>query len=275
MTIYFTGANGKLGLELRNYKEFKPLFFSVHSSFDAKNALSDKSIEDVLIHCAALTDVDACEGIDMRACRQVNGIGTALVREHFPGRMIYLSTDFVFDGKHGPYSETAPTCPVNNYGISKLMGEDAILNRDRKGDTIIRTTVLYGKYGRPDFVDWVWMKLRKGEPFDVYMNEYTTPTYIPHLAKAINYIAELNIRTPVPPIINVVGRDWISKYEFAIMISNVFGFNPSLIHPARSSRTEAIRPLKAGLKTSLAEKLGIPIYSVLDGLEEYKENGYN
>mgnify|MGYP001157809301 CR=1 FL=1 len=227
-----------------------------------------KTDYETIIHCAAITDVDKCEDANSEVAVIVNGTGTRNLRMNYPGRIIYISTDYVFDGLRGPYTENAKPNPISNYGYSKLIGEAWTRQNGHKTDVTVRTTILYGTKGKEDFVTKVISQLSEGKEISVPFNLYGNPTYTKHLAEALVYIC--NLKVDLPKIINVAGKDVISRHEFAHMIADVFGLDKWLIKPVKEVPGEAMRPLKAGLKLGLAEKLGIPLYNVMEGLTDMK-----
>jgi dTDP-4-dehydrorhamnose reductase len=212
----------------------------------------------VIIHNGAYTDVDGAEN-DINTVVSQNIIETEYMREVFNRKVIYLSTDFVFDGEDGPYYETDDPAPLGVYGWTKWMGERVL----HKTDTIVRTTVLYGGH-KPDFVTWVLDQYDAGEPFEVSSAMITSPTNVYHLAQALKIIAEKDIDEH---IINVAGGNVISRYAFAEMIGRVFEKDLTLLRYTEETNFGfAPRPQYAGLRTNFAHSLGIPIYSVFDGL---------
>jgi dTDP-4-dehydrorhamnose reductase len=263
-----TGYRGRLGSTLVNMG-YLPIDVDVSHPKEVKEVLNDIN-PDVLINCASFTDVDDCELNSLLKLNQVNGIAVGVIRNCFSGKLIQISTDYVFNGKSGPYSENSPPDPLNHYGLSKLLGEELLREFDFPTDTIIRTTILYGSGVRdkPDFVTKVLSQLEKNNPVELPVFIKGNPTYIPHLALAIHHIAKM---INPPKIVNVSGKEVLSRHEFGLAIANEFGYNTNLISPTRSVPGIANRPKKAGLKTELAEKLGIPIFSVYSGLKEMGE----
>lgn len=265
--IGVTGYKGRLGSELvklgcvpaeYDVAEINSMSF-LHNLFGAS---------DTIIHCAAVTDVDGCERELYDQAYLVNDIGTKNLCDAFNGRIIYLSTDYVFDGSTGKYGEHSIANPISVYGHSKLLGEERIRHRQHPGDVIVRTTILYGTEHKPDFVTHVLATLLAKKPITLPCNLFGNPTYTPHLAEALMKLCEI----PNPPrIVNIAGKEILSRYEFGLAIASVFDLDKSLITPVREVLGAAMRPLKAGLKTNLAEKLGLPIYSVYDGLKAMKE----
>jgi dTDP-4-dehydrorhamnose reductase len=266
MIIAVTGHKGRLGSELieRGYTALDCNILSRQSIYEAL----DKVAPDIVIHCAAMTDVDKCEE-QMYESFEVNVRGTENIKICFPNKIIFLSTDYIFDGKKGMYSEYAEPSVYPKtcwYGYTKLLGEELLGNED----TIIRTTMLYGSPLKMDFVTKILQQLELDEPFKVTRSLYGTPTYVPHLADAIVKMLELPI---LPHVINIVGSDYLNRYEFALMIASFFGHEDKkkLIIPTQKiGKTK--RPRKAGLSVIEASKLGLPIYSVMEGLEAFHKS---
>ena len=260
--IAVTGYKGRLGSELVK-RGCVPLECDITSRKSIKLALQDIK-PDIIIHCAAMTDVDACEQYKDEAFA-INAKGTENLKVCFDKKIIYISTDYVFDGKRGNYMEYAKTGNPNKlcwYGYTKLLGEEIL----GCNDTIIRTTMLYGSPVKDDFVTHILQQLELQQPFKVTRCLYGTPTYVPHLAEAIMEIVN---RPFMPHIINIVGTDLLSRYEFALMIASVLGYadQKHLIIPVNSiGKTK--RPRHAGLSTSKAKILNIPVYSAIEGLKD-------
>lgn len=265
--IAVTGWSGRLGSELVN-RGCEPFSCDITNSNQIFSELL-RIKPDVIIHCAAITDVDACERLDVyKRATEVSWGGTTRLRKLFSGKIIYISTDYVFDGLSGPYGEKAEPSPRCNYGIVKHLGEQVILGANSPGDVIVRTTILYGSNAKPDFVTKVLEKFDAEEPFGIPYNIYGNPTYIPHLVDALLKLIE--IENP-PKIVNIVGEDWISRYEFAVTIANIFDKDKDLVYGVREKVGDALRPNKAGLKVGLAKRLGLPIHNYIDGLLEMRK----
>ena len=266
MKVAVTGASGRLGNELIKY-DCSPIYADIASPKQLKKEI-DIINPDTIIHCAAITDVNGVEKFLYKDAQRVNVVGTSCLRTVFDGQIIYLSTDYVFDGQRGPYTETDKPNPISVYGNSKYMGERIIQENQKPSDIIVRTTILYGNNTKPDFVKSILKKLKGTETFDVTTSVYGTPTYIPHLADAILQLCEMK---SAPRIVNIAGKDCMSRYTFAKLIAEVFELDGDLIIPTKKVYGDAPRPKKAGLVTKLAEKLELPIYSVREGLEEMKD----
>lgn len=220
-TIAVTGHRGRLGSELVRAGCI-PLECDITSPKEVISVISDLN-PDVLIHCAAITDVDECELSLFSKATIVNGTSINIIRNNFNGRFIYISTDYVFDGKNGPYSEYSLPNPICQYGNSKLFGEEVLREFDLPYDTIVRTTILYGGCSKKlDFVSTVLDAISKDIPVELPTNLFGNPTYIPHLVEALLFLA---ITKSPPKILNVAGDGVISRYEFGLMIANIFGYD--------------------------------------------------
>ncbi len=141
---------------------------------------------DLIIHSAALTNVDYCEDHHEEADR-INAQGTLnLVKacQKIDAKFIYVSTDFVFDGKKGMYKEVEKTNPLNYYAKSKLKVEEYIQNSDLNY-LIARVSVLYGWHTNFNFVTWVINELKAGNQINIVTDEYNSPTYADNAAEAI------------------------------------------------------------------------------------------
>lgn len=266
--IAVTGHNGRLGHELVK-RGCIPIECDITSSSDIIRELSKINV-DVIINCAAYTDVSACENDEeYKLALEINYYGVKRLRTIFQGLLVHLSTDYVFDGKRGPYSENSPpTKAVNNYGLTK-QGAEIYLQSMPFPFSIVRTTCLYDNYKLDDFVFTALTHLRIDDVFTATTKLSGNPTYVPHLAEAILMLIKM---PQIPEIIHIAGRDVMTRYEFALMIANVFGYDTANIIPTNKNFGAGNRPTKGGLKTKLAEKLGLPIYSTLEGLQQYKKD---
>lgn len=194
MKIIVTGAKGMLGNALlRVFSDMEVIGLS-HDQFDVTK-LDDavnkiKTIKpDFVIHAAAFTNVDLCESEPEEAYR-VNGIGTrnvAIACEEIKCPVVYISSDYVFDGTKGkPYCEWDQTNPINQYGLSKRLGEMFVASLTNRF-YIIRTSWLYGENGR-HFVNTIITLLSERETIDVVNDQIGSPTYTMDLARKIREI---------------------------------------------------------------------------------------
>jgi len=216
---------------------------------------------DAVIHLAAMTDVDACE-IDNETAFRINCDGTAHIAEaclKCGARLVYVSTDYVFDGRSGPYAEDDSPNPVNVYGASKLAGEEAA--RDIIGDLlVVRISVPFGVRrgnAQHNFVSWMIGELAAGESIRVVDDQFTTPAFIDELAELLWRFAGGTERG----IVHYGTADRLSRYEMALELCRVMGFDESLVVPVKTVDMEfaAERPLESGFVTDrLHDIVGAP-----------------
>ncbi len=223
---------------------------SVHLAFDSFRP-------DVVIHSAAWTDVDGCEG-DSRRAFLVNRDAAAHVAREAEGTGAYLvaiSTDFVFDGeKRTQYIESDPTSPVSVYGLSKLEGEQSVLEECPRA-SIVRTAWVYGAAGKGDFVRAIRKAGAVAEgPLLVVDDQVGAPTWSSDLAAALRSLVESRGRG----VYHVTNGGEVSRYELARRILDLSGLESVAVEPVSS--TESNRPAKR------------PAYSVL-GSERWGDLG--
>jgi len=211
---------------------------------------------DIVIHCAAFTNVDQCE-LEPDKAYLVNTVGTwavAAACAKVDALMVYISTDYVFDGsKAAPYLEIDEPNPLNQYGKSKLGGEKMVkmlLNRF----FIVRTAGLYGRKGK-NFVTTILDKAKEGQPLGVVVDQIVSPTYTKDLAEALSYL----IYSPFYGIYHITNRGETSWYGFAQQILRLTGLSTSL-SPISSSEwpSPAKRPPYSGLSSLAWENFGFP-----------------
>lgn len=224
---------------------------------------------DVVVHAAAMTNVDMCEK-EKGMARKVNVDGTRNVADACAksgAKMIFISTDYVFDGKQGrPYSEDDETNPINFYGRTKLEGERIVLALN--GSTVVRTTVIYGFGGHKlNFVTWVIDSLKKGNKTTVVTDQFNSPTFARSCAEGILAISEKN----ASGIYNLVGKSCTNRYDFAVKIAQKFGLSSELLVPVDSATLNqpAKRPRNSCLSTGKAEREldKIKLLTVDEGIE--------
>jgi dTDP-4-dehydrorhamnose reductase len=277
MKIAVTGQNGRLGSELVKHGCI-PMGGDITSQFGIEISLKDLN-PDVIINCAAKTNVDGCETDEgYKEALAVNYRGAVNLREVFHGYLIHISTDYVFDCKHGPYSEEDFNLhPVNSYGYSKFGAEAGLHMFPEYKTVVVRTTGLYGGFsGKSDFVSNVVKSLTRKEPIKVTDELYGNQTYIPHLAEALIKLAGYNDTEKSFEVIHIGSQEVVSRYQFALMVANIFELDKTLIIPCKNDDVPswvAKRPTKGGLINTNAIKYGLPIYSIYNGLRDLKEKG--
>lgn len=209
---------------------------------------------DVIINTAAFTNVDRSETERETAWKiNVGGVeNIALYSWTIDAHLIHFSTDYIFDGKNGPYTEEDKPNPIGYYGRTKLASENSIRVSGTRY-TIVRSNVLYGpsKYGRPDFVKWVINSLQNGEKIRIVTDQIGNPTYIDDLVDAMDKIIEFKKEG----LYNIGGREMISRFDFTLRIAKYFSLDEKLIVPilTKELNQQAARPLKSGLITIKAE----------------------
>lgn len=225
----------------------------------------------VIILTAALTYVEYCEDHPKEAF-EINVLGTtnvALMAKEINAKLVFFSTEYVFDGKAGPYSEEDQPNPISYYGKTKLEGEKVI--RDNLGDyLIIRTTVVYGyeKDGK-NFIMQLIQKNKAGLIMNIPIDQYGSPTFRDNLVEATIELIQKDKRG----IYNVVGCEVINRFDFSILSAEILGLDKNLIIPKTTIELgqKAPRPLKAGLKIDkVRQEIDIKLLSPKEGLEILK-----
>ncbi len=292
MRVLVTGSNGLLGTKLlelllgregaqvggvsrgpcanRYLGEF-PFWQADLAESGAAERVCEAFGPEVVVHTAAMTDVDGCERLPDRAWRE-NVEATRLVAiaaRRAGARLVHLSTEYVFDGEAGPYGEDDPTNPLGVYGRSKLASERAAL--DILPDAVIaRTTVLFGQTpnARPNFVTGLLERWRAGERTRVVVDQVGSPTLADNLAQMVWALAE---DPAARGVFNTVGASVVDRYTFAVEAASTFGCDPGLIEPidTPSLRQAARRPLRAGLKMDKfrARFPAVPVLTVTEALQ--------
>ena len=227
---------------------------------------------DYIINAAAFTNVDKSES-ERETAWKLNVKAVEYLAEAcrvLDSRLIHISSDYIFDGKKGPYGEKDKPNPLGYYGRTKLASENA-LKISGSMNTIIRTNVLYGAAdSRPDFVRWAVDSVRSGKQIRIVTDQINNPTFIDDLVQAINKVVEFNKLG----VFNIGGREFLSRFEFTEIIADYFHLDKNLIKPIVTSdlNQPAPRPLKSGLLTLKAEtELGYKPTSIIESLEIMKK----
>ncbi|MEO5892041.1 MAG: SDR family oxidoreductase [Ferruginibacter sp.] len=294
MKILITGANGLLGQHLvklladtTNYEVIATGRGDAREIFTIESRCSYYPLEitdglevtsflelhrpGVIIHTAAITQVDECEE-DEIACYNTNVTATRFLLSaaaSIDARFIYISTDFVFDGLNGPYSETDTPAPVNYYGSSKLAAERSVMASSMPW-CIIRTVLVYGNIAvgnRSNIISWVQENLTAGKRIKVVSDQLRTPTYIEDLAKGILLAIEKN----ATGIFHISGEEMLSPYDMAIATAEYLNLDKSLIEKVDASvfNQPAKRPVKTGFVIEKAkQQLGFQPLGFSDGLQK-------
>jgi dTDP-4-dehydrorhamnose reductase len=223
----------------------------------AIDAVFGRYAPDAVIHAAAEAQPDACE-LDKGMADLFNTRATEMLLEA-SGRtnacFVYLSTDFIFDGDGGPYSEESTPSPVNHYGVTKLRSEERV--RLYAGPwAVVRTALVYGLTlpgTRSNIVTWVWGELDKQRPIRVVGDQVRTPTYAADLADVVLRIA----RQGATGVWHVSGKDVLTPYDIALVVADRMGYDKGLITrvDASSFTQPAVRPLRTPFDISKARAL--------------------
>lgn len=276
--ILITGANGLLGQKLVEQLVEQGKFEVIATGrgpsrlsgegfvYQALNIEDEQNVEslfstfkpDVIIHGAAMTNVDECE-LNREACYRANVLATKYLVEgakksnaHF----IFVSTDFIFSGEDGknPYDEEAVPNPVNYYGQTKLEAEEIVMNSGLNW-AIARTAIVFGvsyDLSRSNIILWVKASLEACKEIQVVDDQVRTPTLAEDLASGCILIAEKR----ATGVFNISGSELLTPYQMAIETAEYFGLDKSLINKTDSTKFKqpAKRPMKTGFIIEKARK---------------------
>lgn len=225
---------------------------------------------EVIIHTAAMTNVDQCES-EKAACWAQNVSSVEYLVEacaKTDSFLLHISTDFIFDGTSGPYKEEDEANPISFYGWSKYAAEKLVIHSKIRW-AIARTVLVYGiahDMSRTNIILWVKKSLEEGKNIKVVTDQWRTPTLAEDLAKGCALIATKEAEG----IFNISGKDFLTPYEMAIMTADYFKLNKSLIAQADSTTFSqpAKRPPRTGFDlTKSREVLGYEPVSFMEGIE--------
>ena len=284
--VVVTGASGLLGCKLvkalSDGYEVIPTHSThlIHPDSVRMDIVDGKEVARVLssvkpefvVHAAAETNVDKCE-TDRELAWSVNAEGTRNIASACGKngvKLVYVSTDYVFDGEKGHYTEEDEANPVNYYGVTKLGGERFV--RELCEDYIIvRTSVLYGWHpSRVNFATWVIDSLRNGKGISVVEDHYNSPTLADNLAEIILRIERMD----VAGLYHVAGSERMSRYGFAMKTAEVFGLDRSLIAPIKMKDLKvwvARRPRDSSLSVDKARhELKVRLLDTQEGLSQMR-----
>lgn len=286
MKILVTGALGQLGREISKLTDSSEHTY-IYTDVRAHEGVAELDITDaeavnaavqgvdVIVNCAAYTDVNKAEG-DAQAARMVNALAPAVLAEAAKAAgamLIHVSTDYVFDGQANvPYTEDAARNPLGVYGRTKMEGEDAIIKSGCR-HLIFRTSWLYSNTGKNFFLTMAELTASKPE-LKVVVDQVGTPTYAYDLAYLITYIIEENLLDR-NGVYNYSGEGVCAWYDFASEINSLLGHTCRIV-PCRSEEypTPAERPHYSVLdKSKVKRDFGIEIpywrHSLAMAVQEY------
>jgi dTDP-4-dehydrorhamnose reductase len=285
--LMVTGASGLLGTKIVELAKNEWTVIPVHRT----KSLNSNSIElditgaskvsnllrnlkpNAVIHTASETNVDKCETEKEQAWK-TNVEGTRNIAEaceNAGAKLVYISTDYVFDGEKGFYNEDDTPNPVNYYGLTKLEGEKQVIEHC-KDYAVLRTSVLYGWHPwKQNFATWIINKLKQQQEIKVVEDHYNTPTLADNLAEMTIEVAEKDLRG----LYHASGRERLSRCEFAKKIARTYNLNSELVKPVKMNQLTAWiakRPRDSSLNTSKIQKqLKTKPLNITQGLNKMKQ----
>jgi dTDP-4-dehydrorhamnose reductase len=267
--ILVTGGNGLLGTKVIERALDEPVIEIISTSrdtcrngylgsfpFSQMDITDGESVQrvigqfqpEVVIHTAAMTNVDACE-TNRDEAWSINTLGTehvATACRSVGARLVHLSTEYVYDGENGPYSEGDAVHPLGWYAQTKWESEERA--RAVCDNLVIgRTTIIIGQapHVRANFVVWLVNQLRDGKPANIVVDQIGSPTLADNLAEMVLALAVSDVQG----VYHTAGDSVLSRFDYALLIAKTFGLDDSGIHPITTAELNqpAPRPLKAGL----------------------------
>ena len=291
--ILITGSNGLLGQKLVSCfrDKYDVLATSIgpcriqsqvgfqYQSLDVTNESEVNNLvvrfsPDFIVNAAALTDVDRCE-VDIQLCNDLNVNAVnylAHACKKIDAYLVHISTDFIFDGASGPYSEGDPPNPLNHYGLSKLRSEE-LLAKNICDYSVLRTIILYGiadNMNRNNIVLWARESLKSGKSLNIIDDQFRSPTLAEDLAHACMLVVERRAQG----IFHVSGKEIMSIFEMIEEMARFYGVSLSNVNRISSKELNqtAKRPLKTGfILTKSINQLGYEPHSFQEGLSMIEE----
>lgn len=240
---------------------------------DALSRLWEAARPEYVVHTAALASVDECERDPDRArAENADAVGTIarLCRRH-GSRLVHVSTDAVFDGSSGPYTEDDPVGPLNVYARTKWEGEDICLRE--APDALVARVNFFGwsATGTRSLAEFFYNAVAEGRPVNGFTDVQFSPLYSRDLGDLLWAAAQ---RRDVVGVRHVAARDALSKHEFGREVARTFGFNTDLVRPCTAAETHSVvRSPRLILDASrIAGELGRPLPTVRDGLRRLHED---
>jgi dTDP-4-dehydrorhamnose reductase len=269
--ILITGSTGLVGTyfcglsALKKYRIYtlfhlEPTNFGNSISVDLSNSLGvfkqvlGELEPDIVVHLAAMTNVDQCE-IERNAANYVNHLSVRELANYIVnGRecfVLYVSTDYVFDGEKGDYIETDNTNPINWYGMTKLLGEQELFECNSENWCIARTSTPFGLHPKKlSFPLFIVKNLSQGHEINVLTDQITSPTYALNLSEMMVEIIDKRVKG----VMHLSGSSKISRFDQALEIASAYGLNKDLIKPASMNEMnwKARRPKDSSLNVRKA-----------------------
>ena len=287
--VLIIGENSLVGSTLSDYaKNNFDLYYTYHNiTTNNKNSvqidlvketnkildLIKKIKPDFVVHTVAYANVDFCEknNLDANFLHVTVTEKIAQTCASIDAKILYFSTDAVFDGKQNEkYVESDICNPLSYYGKTKLAAEKILMDAS-KNNIIFRTTVIYGSYSRSRFTSWVLDNLKQDKTVPAFTDQFNTPTLIDDLCKVI--LNTLNV--DLSGIYHASGKTCLSRYDFALKLAKKFDYDEELIIPTLSSAVNQIapRPKNGCLDSTKLEKLlNFEFSSIDSGLDFMKKS---
>ena len=288
--LVIIGGSGFLGLTwadvmsaryrvtlVQNNRKFEvPFAENIQRTLDspvACDALIDQLAPDIIINCAAMTNIETCE-VKPKAAHAANSelpMWLARASAKHRCKLIHISTDHLFDGTRSFWKIDDAPSALNVYGVSKADGEENVLREDPKA-LVIRTNFFgWGPVHKPSFSDFILNRLRMEQDVKLFEDAYFTPIYAPDLVNLVQDLSDKGAHG----VFHVIGPERISKFEFGQRLAKVFDCDISRVKPSRLSERQDLtrRPLDLSLDDSgLGAELGHTAPSVEDALQRMRED---
>lgn len=294
--VLLTGGTGLLGLALMGLRPKKYQIVATYNNFHKKdlpifsncqfvklNIINNKEVvklfskikPNILIHAASLGNVDFCEKNKKKAW-QVNVLATRnLISacKNYHTKMIFTSSNAVFDGINPPFKETDQTNPLDYYGKTKVRIEKDLI-KSKISYCIVRLMTMYGwnhPQERANPVTWLLEQLTQKKTIKIVNDIYNNHLYIKDAAKAVWQIIKLNKLG----IYHIAGSESISRYELSLRVAKIFNYDPGLILPVNSSFFPSLAPRPKNTTfdiTKISQNLKINFLNPSQGINDMKNN---
>jgi dTDP-4-dehydrorhamnose reductase len=224
-----------------------------------------------VIHCAAATNVDWCED-HVEQAHRINVCASSFLAElarEINARFVYVSTDSIFDGEKGNYSEVDRPGPLNVYARTKFAAEQDVV-RIHQNSLVVRVNIYgWNAQDKQSLAEWIVTQLSAGKELAGFTDIYFAPILVNHLAEIL--LTMLDRR--MSGLYHVTGSETISKYDFAKRVAVAFGFKPERVVAVRAqeAKLRAPRPRNTSLNTEkICKELGRPMPDIESGLRMFK-----
>ena len=289
-TIVFTGGSSLLAQSWIKYEQpvynyvlalnqrkldnskYKSIFFNYQDATHITEQL-ERVKADIVVNCIGLTSVEDCEENPTQAAQTNVKIANRIagICNEIGVKLVHISTDHLFDGTNAFSDEQTPFSPLNTYGKTKGEGEKAILEKNPDA-LVIRTNFFgWGPAYKPSFSDKILKNLEAGKQNNLFDDVYYTPISVKTLSEKITLLIEKEAKG----VFNICSNERITKYQFGLMIANVFGHETTLLHPASIDEVSnlTLRPKDMSLSNhKLCAFLGTSIPSLKEQIRELKHD---